>query len=64
MSWVEKNRKINNWGGGDYSGLESTSNTLQFADFVTFTEEVLNEKLYFLCSVIIMNFFLNEENLT
>ena len=25
MSWVKKNRKINNWGGGgdDYSGLES-----------------------------------------
>ena len=24
MSWVEKNRKINNWrGGDDYSGLES-----------------------------------------
>ena len=21
--WVEKNRKINNWGGGDYSELES-----------------------------------------
>ena len=64
MSWVEKNRKINNLGGDDYSGLESTSNTLQFADFVTFTEEILNEKLYLLCSVIIMNFFLNEENLT
>ena len=24
MSWVEKNRKINNQGGDDYSGLEST----------------------------------------
>ena len=24
MSWVEKNRKINNRGGDDYSGLEST----------------------------------------
>ena len=23
MSWVEKNRKTNNWGGDDYSGLES-----------------------------------------
>ena len=24
MSWVEKYRKINNRGGDDYSGLEST----------------------------------------
>ena len=37
---------------------------LHSLDFVTFTEEILNEELYFLCSVIIMNFFLNEENLT
>ena len=28
MQWVEKNRKINNRGGDDYSGLESTSTLL------------------------------------
>ena len=46
MSWVEKNRKINNQGGDDYSGLESTLLTF-FLKKVKTSIPFLRTKVYY-----------------
>ena len=58
MSWAEKNRKINNQGGDDYSGLESTLLIFFFLKVKTsifFCGSLLPSQLTFLAESLLAN---------